>query len=158
MSDVTTAPVVCDQTDHISRANAFALADSRVELSRIQWTTDVQKNTITALRGLVSEGTLTRYEAVETYNAIAINNGWATIENITSTFTVEVCYEGNVILTVPNVEAESEDEACAEVLENLEVDNVRLKFDVSYGDHADYADVWVYDFDTDLLSAVASED
>jgi len=124
MSDVTTAPVVCDQTDHISRANAFALADSRVELSRIQWTTDVQKNTITALRGLVSEGTLTRYEAVETYNAIAINNGWATIENITSTFTVEVCYEGNVILTVPNVEAESEEEATAEVLENLEIDNV----------------------------------
>jgi len=87
MSDVTTAPVVCDQTDHISRANAIALADARAELSRIQWTTDVQKNTITALRGLVSEGTLTRYEAVETYNAIAINNGWATIENITSTFT-----------------------------------------------------------------------
>ena len=66
MSDVTTAPVVCDQTDHISRANAFALADSRVELSRIQWTTNVQKGAISALRQLIGEGTLTHDEALET--------------------------------------------------------------------------------------------
>ena len=158
MSDVTIAPVVCDQADHITRANAIALADSRAELSRIQWTTTVQKNTLTALRALITEGTLTRYEATETYNSIADYNGWANVDTVTSTYTVEVCYEGNVILTVPNVEAESEEEATAEVLENLEVDNVRLKFDVSYGDHADYADVWVYDLDTDLISAVASED
>jgi len=157
MSDVTTAPVVCDQTDHISRANAFALADSRVELSRIQWTTNVQKGAISALRQLIGEGTLTHDEALETYNTIADHNGWANIEKITSTYSVEVCYEGNVILTVPNVEAESEEEATAEVLENLEIDNVRLKFEVSYGDTTDYADVWVYDFDTDLLEAVASE-
>ena len=158
MSDVTIAPVVCDQADHITRANAYAIADSRVELSRIQWTTTVQKNTLTALRGLVDEGTLTKYEAVETYNAIALNNGWASIENITSTFTVEVCYQGNVVLTVEGVEADDEEEATAEVLSNLEVDNIRLKFDVSYGDYADEADVWLYDFDpTDELDAVATE-
>jgi len=158
MSDVTIAPVVCDQADHITRANAIALADSRAELSRIQWTTTVQKNTLTALRGLVDEGTLTKYEAVETYNAIALNNGWASIENITSTFTVEVCYQGNVVLTVEGVEADDEDEACNTVLENLEIDNVRVKFEVSYDGHSDEADVWVYDFDpTDELSAVATE-
>jgi hypothetical protein len=157
VSDVTIAPVVCDQADHITRANANALANAQVEVERIRWTDSVQKNTLTALRGLISEGTLTKYEALDTYNAIAINNGWATIETITSTFTVEVCYEGNVVLTVPEVEADSAEEATAEVLANLEVDNIRLKFEVSYGDHVDYADVWVYDFDTDLIEAIAEE-
>ena len=159
MSDLVTAPVVCDQTDHLTRANAYALADSRVELSRIQWTNTVQKHTITALRALTSEGTLTKTEALETYNTIADHNGWANIEAITSTYTVEVCYNGDVVLTVSGVEADTEEEATAEVLENLEVDTVRLKFDVSYGDYADEADVWIYDFDpTDDLSAVATEE
>ena len=159
MSDLVTAPVVCDQTDHLTRANAYALADSRVELSRIQWTNTVQKHTITALRALTSEGTLTKTEALETYNTIADHNGWANIEAITSTYTVEVCYNGDVVLTVSGVEADTEEEATAEVLENLEVDNVRVKFDVSYGDYADEADVWIYDFDpTDDLSAVATEE
>ena len=148
-------PVVCDQADHVSRDSVA----SQLELERIRWTDNVQKRTLTALRALTSEGTLTKTEALETYNTIADHNGWANIEAITSTYTVEVCYNGDVVLTVSGVEADTEEEATAEVLENLEVDNVRLKFDVSYGDYADEADVWVYDFDpTDDLSAVATEE
>ena len=148
-------PVVCDQADHVSRDSVA----SQLELERIRWTDNVQKRTLTALRALTSEGTLTKTEALETYNTIADHNGWANIEAITSTYTVEVCYNGDVVLTVSGVEADTEEEATAEVLENLEVDNVRLKFDVSYGDYADEADVWIYDFDpTDDLSAVATEE
>ena len=148
-------PVVCDQADHVSRDSVA----SQLELERIRWTDNVQKRTLTALRALTSEGTLTKTEALETYNTIADHNGWANIEAITSTYTVEVCYNGDVVLTVSGVEADTEEEATAEVLENLEVDNVRVKFDVSYGDYADEADVWIYDFDpTDDLSAVATEE
>ena len=148
-------PVVCDQADHVSRDSVA----SQLELERIRWTDNVQKRTLTALRALTSEGTLTKTEALETYNTIADHNGWANIEAITSTYTVEVCYNGDVVLTVSGVEADTEEEATAEVLENLEVDNVRLKFDVSYGDYADEADVWIYDFDpSDELSAVATEE
>ena len=144
-------PVVCDQADHVSA--------SQLELQRVRWTYDIQKHTITALRALISEGTLTKTEALETYNTIADHNGWANIEAITSTYTVEVCYNGDIVLTVSGVEADTEEEATAEVLENLEVDNVRLKFDVSYGDYSDEADVFLYDFDTtDDLSAVATEE
>ena len=148
-------PVVCDQADHISRDSVA----SQLELERIRWTDNVQKRTLTALRALISEGTLTKTEALETYNTIADHNGWANIEAITSTYTVEVCYNGDIVLTVSGVEADTEEEATAEVLENLEVDNVRLKFDVSYGDYADH--VWIarYDFDpSDELSAVATEE
>jgi len=148
-------PVVCDQADHVSRDSVA----SQLELERIRWTDNVQKRTLTALRALTSEGTLTKTEALETYNTIADHNGWANIEAITSTYTVEVCYNGDIVLTVSGVEADTEEEATAEVLENLEVDNVRVKFDVSYGDYADEADVWIYDFDpTDDLSAVATEE
>ena len=148
-------PVVCDQADHVSRDSVA----SQLELERIRWTDNVQKRTLTALRALTSEGTLTKTEALETYNTIADHNGWANIEALTSTYTVEVCYNGDVVLTVSGVEADTEEEATAEVLENLEVDNVRVKFDVSYGDYADEADVWIYDFDpTDDLSAVATEE
>ena len=148
-------PVVCDQADHVSLDSVA----SQLELERIRWTDNVQKRTLTALRALTSEGTLTKTEALETYNTIADHNGWANIEAITSTYTVEVCYNGDVVLTVSGVEADTEEEATAEVLENLEVDNVRVKFDVSYGDYADEADVWIYDFDpTDDLSAVATEE
>ena len=148
-------PVVCDQADHVSRDSVA----SQLELERIRWTDNVQKRTLTALRALTSEGTLTKTEALETYNTIADHNGWANIEAITSTYTVEVCYNGDVVLTVSGVEADTEEEATAEVLENLEVDNVRLKFDVSYGDYVDH--VWIarYDFDpSDELSAVATEE
>ena len=148
-------PVVCDQADHVSRDSVA----SQLELERIRWTDNVQKRTLTALRALTSEGTLTKTEALETYNTIADHNGWANIEAITSTYTVEVCYNGDVVLTVSGVEADTEEEATAEVLENLEVDNVRVKFDVSYGDYADH--VWIarYDFDpSDELSAVATEE
>ena len=148
-------PVVCDQADHVSRDSVA----SQLELERIRWTDNVQKRTLTALRALTSEGTLTKTEALETYNTIADHNGWANIEAITSTYTVEVCYNGDIVLTVSGVEADTEEEATAEVLENLEVDNVRVKFDVSYGDYADEADVWIYDFDpSDELSAVATEE
>ena len=148
-------PVVCDQADHVSRDYAA----SQLELQRVRWTDNTQKQTLTALRALISEGTLTKTEALETYNTIADHNGWANIEAITSTYTVEVCFNGDIVLTVSGVEADTEEEATAEVLENLEVDNVRVKFDVSYGDYADEADVWIYDFDpTDDLSAVATEE
>jgi hypothetical protein len=154
MTDLVTAPVVCDQADHISRANADALASA----GRLMWTINVQKGITTALRALISEGTLTHYEALETYNTIADHNGWANIESISTTFTVEVCYNGDVVLTVYGVQADDDDSACNQVLENLEVDNTRLKFEVSYGDYADQAEVYVYEFDTDALSAVASEE
>ena len=154
MTDLVTAPVVCDQADHISRDSVA----SQLELQRIRWTDTVQKRTITALRALISEGTLTHYEALETYNTIADHNGWANIESISITYTVEVCYHGDVVLTVYGVEANDDDSACNQVLENLEVDNTRLKFEVSYGEYSDQAEVYVYEFDTDALSAVASEE
>ena len=148
-------PVVCDQADHVSRDSVA----SQLELQRVRWTYDIQKQTLNALRALISPYTLTKEVALEIYNTIADHNGWANIEAITSTYTVEVCYNGDIVLTVLGVEADTEEEATAEVLENLEVDNVRLKFDVSYGDYADEADVWIYDFDpTEDLSAVATEE
>lgn len=148
-------PVVCDQADHVSRDSVA----SQLELQRARWTYTIQKRTLTALRALISEGTLTKTEALETYNTIADHNGWASIEAVISTYTVEVCYNGDIVLTVSGIEANTEEEATAEVLENLEVDKVRLKFDVSYGDYADEADVWLYDFDpTEELSAVATEE
>ena len=148
-------PVVCDQADHVSRDSVA----SQLELQRVRWTYDIQKQTLNALRALISPYTLTKEVALEIYNTIADHNGWANIEAITSIYTVEVCYNGDIVLTVSGVEADTEEEATAEVLENLEVDNVRLKFDVSYGDYADEADVWIYDFDpTEDLSAVATEE
>ena len=150
-----TTPIVCDQPDHIDRAKYRSM----LELERIQWATDVQDGIKRAIRACVSDGTLTRDEALETYNKIAFYNGWAEIEAITSTYTVEVTYYSDVILTVEGVEADDEDSACNEVLENLEIDNVKRTFDVSYGDTYDSAEVWVYDNDfTDGLSAQATEE
>ena len=150
-------PVVCDQADHVSRDSVA----SQLELQRVHLTDNTQKQTLTALRALISEGTLTKTEGLETYNTIADHNGWANIEAITSTYTVEVCYNSDIVLTVSGVEADTEEEATAEVLENLEVDNIRVKFDVSYGDYADEADVWVptpVTFEDEELSAVATEE
>jgi hypothetical protein len=154
MTDLVTAPVVCDQADHISPDYVA----SQLEIDRIRLVHRVQVNTTTALRTLISDGTLTRGEALETYNTIADHNGWANIDFISTTFTVKVCYNGDIVLTVCGVEADDDESACTQVLANIEVDNTRLNFDISYGDYADSADVWVYSFETDALSAVASEE
>ena len=65
------APVVCDQQDHISRSSVDSLLDLARESATRHTDARIQEGVITALRLLVKEGELYSKYATEAYNAIA---------------------------------------------------------------------------------------
>jgi hypothetical protein len=152
---VAVAPIVCDQPDHISRT----LLDDYIKRAREGANLIIERNTIRALRNLVSNGELYKDKATDVYNAIADENGWDNIDSIQATFDVHVSYEGDHIFTATGVEADDEDSACETVLENLEISNVSISFDIEYDTDSECPSVSIWDdsFIRDSLTATADE-
>ena len=87
-------------------------------------------------RGEVREGNMERDYATALYNTIAEKIGAATVNSIGGLYTVEVSYEGDVVMTIEDIEADNEDEATDKVSEDLEVDEVQMSFVLSHnGDY-----------------------
>lgn len=90
----------------------------------------------TTFRDEVREGNMERDYATALYNTIAEKVGGVTVESIGGLYTVEVSYEGDVIMSVEGVEASDEDDATEQVSEGISVDDVTIHFTVSYnGDY-----------------------
>jgi PDZ domain-containing secreted protein len=88
-------------------------------------------NTKEIFHAEVREGNMERDYATALYNTIAEKVGTSTVTSIGGLYTVEISYEGDVIMTLNDIEAESEDEACDKVSEDLSVDDVQITFTVS---------------------------
>ena len=158
MSDqdnVAVAPIVCDQADHISRS----LLDDYIKRAREGATLVAQRNTLQALRNLVANGDLYKSNATEVYNAIADESGWDNIDSIQASYNVNVSYDNEHVFTATNVEADDEDSACELVLDNLEISNVSISFDIEYGDDSENSSISLWDdsFIRDSLTAYAEE-
>lgn len=83
----------------------------------------------------VREGNMERDYATALYNTIAEKVGrpeWETVSSVGGIYTVEVTYEGDVIMTVNDIEANDEDEASEQVADSISVDDVMVTFTVSY--------------------------
>ena len=99
-------------------------------------------------------------DATTIFNAVATNlrQDWDE-PNWTKTWTVTVSYGGTDLLTIPDVEAEDEDEAIEEVKQNLDFTPAELKGEVSY--QGDYSNVTIYspsvDFDIEELLDFSAE-
>lgn len=84
-------------------------------------------------RGEVREGNMERDYATALYNTIAEQIGATTVTSIGGLYTVEISYEGDVVMTVEDVEADTDDEACDRVSDELSVDEVQITFTVTVG-------------------------
>ena len=108
--------------------------------------------TLGVLRDKVADESLTEEQALDIYNTLSSkvsSDNWPTIETIVRTWIVRVSYNYDEILAVDDVKADSEEDAIAEVRDNLSIHNVRLSFDIEYdgeGRTSDSADV---DYDDD---------
>jgi len=102
-------------------------------------TRDAQRTTrdtlIEVLRDCAREDVVNRDTAQTIYDRIASALGLSSAV-IASLYTVEVVYQGEVILEVPDVEADDEDSAESEVSGNLELSGT-LHITATYGDHSD---------------------
>ena len=116
------------------------------------------ESTLNAIRYLVSESTLDRDTAVEVYNRIAHNNGWDTIDSINRKYNVTVYYKGSYIGEFTDVEADDEDSAQNDVLENMEVE-ASLSITLSYGNDSvsDEVDIDPYDLDDNAWTTEVEE-
>lgn len=99
-------------------------------------------------------------DATTIFNAIATNlrQDWDE-PTWTKTWTVTVSYKGTELLTIPDVEAEDEEEAIEEVKQNIDFSPTTLKGEVSY--QGDYSGITIYDpeveVDTDELLDFSAE-
>ncbi len=104
------------------------------------------------LKDEVSEDNLDRDTATNIFNLIATKVGQSEISSIGGTYTVTVSVFGNDVLEVSSVEAESEDEACDKVTEDIDFSDSELSFNVSFGHESNSGSVNEYDYDfADLL-------
>jgi hypothetical protein len=112
---------------------------------------DLQDKAINWFRGEVREGNMTQEDALGIYNGLAEALGWKTLDSITTKYTVTVSYNGMDIAEFEDVEADDESSAEEEVRGEMNVDDVEVRFTLSYGDHSqDGAVNMTYDWDDEF--------
>ena len=91
----------------------------------------IQDSLITVFKREIGHGNMSKDYAVELYNKIADENRWTHVEQIAVTYNVTVTLFGDSILFVENVEADSEEDACDKVTEELDFSDIEVNFTVS---------------------------
>lgn len=109
-------------------------------------------NTITldVLRDKVTNEVVTEAQGLEIYNAIGEKVGstsWPTLDTLIRTWTVTVSYLYENVLEVTDVKADTEEDAIAEVEDNLSIHNARLTFDIEYDGEGRTSDSVEVDYD-----------
>ena len=118
---------------------------------------DMQKDVLNVMREL-ADSTISTDDAVTVYNAIADRLGWDVIESLTRKFTVSVSYNGYELGEFSDIEADDEDSACSEVLENMDVEaSINFNISYNYNDISGSVDIDSWDLDSDNFSAEATE-
>ena len=142
----TQDPLFYTNEEHLTALSAVTEnANFQIQKAKDNLSLEQAENTLTAIRGLVEDYTLSRDTAVTTYNAIADLNGWANIKSITRTYTVEALYNGTIIGEFSGIEADDEESAQQEVADNLEVEasmNLTLSFNGDSISGEAYVDEW----------------
>lgn len=130
----TTAGVVVFTQDDLN--NAVANAKTMGKQATID---SVCSDIKDIFRSEVVESNMERDYATGLYNTIASKVGGVTINSIGGLYTVEIFYDSNLIMTVEDIEADDEDEACDTVRDGISIDDVTLSFTISH--NGDYEQV-----------------
>lgn len=119
----------------------------------------LQDKAVKHFRNEVREGNLSKDDALGIYNGLAEALGWNTVDSIGALFTVVVSYNGNTIAEIEDIEADDCDSAESEVRYNLEVTDVEVTFEVTYGDHT-YSETVnnTYEFNDDFEYQAIEQD
>ena len=119
----------------------------------------LQDKAIKWFRSEVREGTMAKDDALGIYNGLATALGWDTVESVGALYTVVVSYNGNTIAEIEDIEADDSDSAESEVRYNLEVTDVEVTFEVTYGDHTYNETVNnTYEFDDEFEYQAVEQD
>ena len=122
-------------------------------------TNSLQDKAIKHFRSEVREGNINKDVALSIYNGLAEALGWDTVESIGALYTVVVSYNGNTIAEIEDIEADDSDSAESEVRYNLEVTDVEVTFQVTYGDHTyDETVNTTYEFDDEFEYQAIEQD
>lgn len=127
--------------------------DQRANASA-QQTIHLANVTLDVLRDKVTNDVVNEEQALDIYNSISSAVGstdWPTVDTIVQTWTVTVTYQYETVLEVNDIKATSEDEAIAEVRDNLSIDRARLSFDIEYDGEGSANDSHDLEFDSDEI-------
>ena len=106
---------------------------------------NTRDNLVAILRECARESLIERDTAQDIYDRIASALGLSSAV-IASLYTVEVIYQGEVLLEVSDIEADDEDSAESEVSGNLELSGT-LRITTEYGERSDTVSVSVDGYD-----------
>jgi len=122
-------------------------------------TNDLRTKAINWFRGEVRSGSMTQEDALGIYNGLAEALGWATLDSITSKYTVVVSFNGNIVAEFEDVEADDSDSAEDEVRGNMEVEDVEISFIISYNNQtARESANMTWDFDEEFEYEATEQD
>lgn len=143
----------------INGETVYTLEEVKVqrESASAQQTGRIAEITLDVLRDKVTNDVVNEEQALDIYNSISSAVGstdWPTVDTIVQTWRVTVTYQYETVLEVNDVEATSEEDAIAEVRDNLSIESARLSFELSYsGEAGDSSDSHETDYsDEDIFS------
>ena len=102
----------------------------------------------------VRNGSMTKEDALGIFNGLADALGWDTVDTIASTYLVTVTINDLEIGTFDGVEADDEDDAVAQVLENLDAE---ATFEVSFNGQT-ITETYHGGWDMDINATAVEED
>jgi hypothetical protein len=117
----------------------------------------IREAILDVMKNEAREGTMTRDDATDLFNKIAIEAGLDTVTTIGGLYTVDVSLNGYSIGVFSDVEAEDASDAEASVANSIELDDIELNFGISFGDESLFGSVgtsWQLDLHTFIVEAL----
>ena len=118
----TAEEVVAKTTEALNEA--YAQAELRIQRTKDNLNATVAEKLLDTLKESVSDGICEADYALELYNYVAKHMDWTTLDKWTSTYTVTVSFNGDVVAEIEGVDGSDEDEAKEYVSDNIELWNV----------------------------------
>jgi hypothetical protein len=118
----TAEEVVAKITEALNEAHTQT--DLRIQRAKDNHNATVAETLLDTLKESVNDGICEKDYALELYNYVAKRMNWTTLNKWTSTYTVTVSFNGDIIAELEGIEGEDEDEAKEYVSDNFELWNV----------------------------------
>jgi len=117
----------------------------------------IRESILAVMKNEAREGSMTREDATDLFNKIAVEAGLDTVNSIGGIYTVDVSLNGYSIGVFSDVEADDESEAEESVANSIELDDIELNFGLSFENESLYGSVgtsWQLDLHSLIVEAL----
>lgn len=137
-----------EEVEAIKASHSQVVADAEASTA-IRTSDRLNQLALEWFKSEVRSGSMMKEDAEGIYNGLAEALGWATVNSLSTLYTVEVSYKGNYIAEFSDIEADDEESACDKVREDISISDINISFDVEYDNNTTTAEAtlssWEFD-------------